>query len=176
MTGAGGAARRGAGGHASPEASDFLSEGLLEALRVSLAAWPDDAARSDPRKAESYWRYVERKRSAFEGAFALGIRGVPGRGDGPVYVALRFSGGTCAAVELVEEERVDDEVTLGLVCDYADWLEIVGGYDVGKAMTYHRLPLAVGTALDLLRIVYFVYELLGVMAGVPADYPSPVAA
>jgi len=175
MTGPEGGTRRGAGGHASVEAVDFLSEEWLEAVRVSLAAWPDDAARSDPRKAESYWRYVERKRSAFEGAFALGVRRVPGRGESPVTVALRFSGGTCVAVELVEAARIDDEVTLGLVCDYADWLEIVGGYDVGKAMTYHRLPLMVGTALDLLKVVYFVYELLGVMAGVPADYPSLVA-
>lgn len=173
MTASNEATRR-PGGHGAPEVTEFLSAEWLEAVRVALAAWPDDAARSDPRKAESYWRYVERKRSAFEGAFALGIRGAPGRGDDPVYVALRFSGGTCVAVELVEASRIEDEVTLGLVCDYADWLEIVGGYDVGKAMTYHRLPLVVGTALDLLRVVYFVYELLGVMAGVPADYPSLV--
>ncbi len=97
-------------------------------------------------------------------------------GHGAAETVDFLSEGWLAAVQVRLAAWPESEVTLALICDYADWLGIVDGYDIGKAMTYHRLPISVGTALDLLKVVYFVYELLGVMAGVPAAYRSPVAA
>ena len=45
-------------------------------------------------------------------------------------------------------------------CTYQTWSDLVGGYEISKAMTYHQLPLTAGGAADLLRCVYFVHELI----------------
>lgn len=158
------------------EAAEFLSPEWLAGVRDRLNVWPDDAERADARKPESYWEYVARKAKTFDGMFALGIRDTPGRPGETVFVGVTYADGVCAAVDVVPAERARAEARIALEVLYSDWLDIVDGYDIGKAMTYHKLPQVAGDALTLLRNVYFLHEILTVLSREPARYPQPAVA
>jgi hypothetical protein len=54
-------------------------------------------------------------------------------------------------------------------CKSTDWQDILDGYDIGKAMTYHKLPLTKGGSLELLSCVYFLHELIIVLTRVETN-------
>ena len=125
-----------------------------------LASWPDDEGKADPRKTDTYWRYFDRHRKAFEATFALGISGVPGS-DGTRYLALTFGAdGAGPEAAILAEADALATAKVAMECTYQIWSDLVGGYEISKAMTYHQLPLTAGGAADLLRCVYFVHELI----------------
>lgn len=140
----------------------FMSPEWADAVRGAVNSWPDDAERQNPLKKESYWAYVDRKRNGYRGTIAFRVRGgpdTPGRDDDACLV-LTFDGGTCTGAGIRPADDASRSADLLLECAYPDWLDIVGGYDIGKAMTYHKLPLVVGDAMALLKVVYFVHEIL----------------
>jgi hypothetical protein len=125
-----------------------------------LAGWPDEREKADPRKTDTYWRYFDRHRKAFEATFALGISGVPGQ-DGTRYLALTFGpDGAGPEAAILAEADALATAKVAMECTYQIWSDLVGGYEISKAMTYHQLPLTAGGAADLLRCVYFVHELI----------------
>lgn len=152
----------------------FLSKEWLEEIRKLVNRWPDDTARNDRSKSDSYWQYFRRKRDGFAGVLAVGFRAVPGTFDA-VFVGLTFIDGTCTQAEVLTSNDVRERARLALECKYDDWLRILNGYDIGKAMTYHRLPLVVGSASQLLSVVYFVHEVLVVLTRARAVYPSQLS-
>lgn len=155
---------------------ELMSDEWAQEIFALLQQWPDQKERDDPRKIENYWKYFERKRDAFDGTFALGIRGIPGL-DGVRYVAITYDAdGKCAGVAIQTESEALAQAKLALECDYQTWRDMAGGYDISKAMTYHKLPITVGKAADLLRRVYFVDELITAALRPSADLPEPAAA
>jgi hypothetical protein len=154
----------------------FMTQEWAEAAREILSHWPDEAEQADERKAESYWAYFTRKRDSFDGILALGVSGIPGE-SGTRYLALTFdAAGTVARAAILPEPEALASAKLALECTYQTWCDIAGGYDIGKAMTYHMLPLTVGGAADLLRCVYFVHEVIVAALRVDASLPAPAAA
>lgn len=144
----------------------FTPEGAREAEEL-LARWPDAAERADPRKTDAYWDYVTRKRAAFDGTFAFGVAGR--------FVTVTLGADGAATVRVSDEATALASAKLAVVADAGDWAEIVAGYDIGKAMTYHQLPLRVGTSTLMLRNAYLVHEILTVftrVAGLPAPAPA----
>lgn len=154
----------------------LMSDEWAQEIHQLLQGWPDEQEKADPRKTETYWKYFERKRSSFGGAFALGIRGIPGA-DGTPYVVISYDGaGTCTGVAIEPKDRALAHATLSMECSYQTWRDMAGGYDISKAMTYHQLPLTKGGSVDLLRWVYFIHELIVVTLRPAADVPATAAA
>jgi hypothetical protein len=154
----------------------LMSDEWAQEIQQLLRGWPDEREQSDPRKTETYWKYFDRKRSSFDGTFALGIRDLPGA-DGPQYVAITYDGaGTCTAVAIEPRDQALAHATLAMECSYQVWQDMAGGYEISKAMTYHQLPLTKGGSVDLLRCVYFIHELIVVTLRPAADVPVAVPA
>ena len=140
--------------------AELMTPEWAAAVQQLLEGWPDEQEKADPRKIEQYWAYFDRHWKAFEGTFALGVSGIPGQAGTP-YLALTFPGGGAApAAAIVTEAEALATAQLAMECTYQVWTELVGGYDISKAMTYHQLPLTAGGAADLLRNVYFIHELI----------------
>jgi hypothetical protein len=156
--------------------AELMTDGWAQQVFALLQQWPDQAERDQERKSDNYWRYYERKRETFNGTFALGIRGIPGA-DGVRYLAISYDGdGNCSGVAVVSEAAALAQAKLAMECDYQTWRDMAGGYDISKAMTYHKLPLTVGTATELLRCVYFVHELITAALRPRTGLPEPAAA
>jgi hypothetical protein len=156
--------------------SELMTDEWAQEIFGLLQHWPDQEERDDTRKIENYWKYFERKRNSFNGTFALGIRGIPGL-DGVRYVAITYGAdGNCDRVAVQPESEALAQAKLAMECDYQTWRDMAGGYDISKAMTYHKLPLTVGTATDLLRCAYFVHELITAALRPSTNLPEPAAA
>ena len=154
----------------------FMTEEWAQAAREIINRWPDEAEQADERKAESYWAYFSRKRGTFDGVLALGARGIPGE-SGSRYLALTFDAeGSCARAAILPEPQALATAKIALESTYQTWCDLAGGYDIGKAMTYHKLPLRVGGSVDLLRCVYFVHEVIVATLRVTAGLPAAAAA
>lgn len=151
---------------------ELMSPAGAAAVQELLAGWPDEQSKSDHRKIEAYWAYFERKRAAFDGVFAFGVRGAPGR-DATPYLVLTFDTEGKATVRQAEESEAVGAAKLAIETKFDDWVSLVDGYDIGKAMTYHMLPLRSGTALEMLRNAYFVHELIVVLTRVAAGQKVP---
>lgn len=129
-------------------------------FRSLVDSWPDAIEQGDERKGEKYWQYFTRKRAGFDGTFSFGISGVPGE-DSAQYLAITFGeGGAVTDVEVLDRDAAIKTSKIAMEATLDNWTSIVEGYDIGKAMTYHMLPLTKGGSLDLLRCVYFLHELL----------------
>jgi hypothetical protein len=154
----------------------FMTEEWAQAAREVINRWPDEAEQSDERKADSYWDYFSRKRGAFRGVLALGVSGLPGE-SGSRYLALTFdAGGSCGRATILPAPQALASAKIALEGTYQTWRDLAGGYDIGKAMTYHKLPLRVGGSVDLLRCVYFVHEVIVATLRVDAGLPAAAAA
>jgi hypothetical protein len=141
-------------------AAQIFSDSAIAALPGIVASWPDAVELEDWRKGEKYWAYFERKRASFDGTFSFGV----GDEGGSQFVAMTFAeGGAITAVRVLDKATAIAESKIAMECTTADWAAIVDGYDIGKAMTYHQLPLRKGSSMDLLRCVYFLHELIVVL-------------
>jgi hypothetical protein len=154
----------------------FMTDEWAQAARDVINRWPDEAEQSDERKAPSYWDYFSRKRDSFDGVLALGASGLPGE-TGSRYLALTFDAdGSCSRAAILPEPQALATAKIALEGTYQTWQDLAGGYDIGKAMTYHKLPLRVGGSVDLLRCVYFVHEVIVATLRVDAGLPEAAAA
>ena len=156
--------------------AELMSEAWAGEIYALLRDWPDATEQADERKSEAYWKYFHRHRESFDGTFALGIRDIPGRDDTP-YVCITWGpDGTCTSVTVQPADQAQAAAKVAMECTYENWLAMVNGYDISKAMTYHQLPLTKGGSMDLLRCVYFVHELIVAALRPTADLPEAVAA
>jgi hypothetical protein len=156
--------------------AEVMTEAWAQTVQQLLSSWPDEAAKADERKRETYWDYFDRKRKLFGGTFALGISSVPGA-DGTRYLALTFDdAGTCTQAAIIAEPDALATAKIAMVCGYQTWLDLLGGYDIGKAMTYHKLPLQAGSAADVMRYLYFLSELIEAAIRATARSPEAVSA
>ncbi|HEY3683509.1 MAG TPA: hypothetical protein VGL93_10740 [Streptosporangiaceae bacterium] len=152
--------------------TELFTEDGARRVQELLTSWPDATEQADARKVATYWDYFERKRKAFDGTFAFGVRGADG--EVPAYVAVTFGDEGAASVRAAGEAEALDGAKLAIVASAEDWAALVAGYDIGKAMTYHKLPLRVGSAATMLRNAYLVHELIVIFTRVAAG--APVAA
>ena|ERR1700761_6577211 len=156
--------------------AELMTDGWAQEIFTLLQHWPDETERAHERKTDNYWKYVERKRESFNGTFALGIRGIPGA-DKVRYVAITYDAdGECTAVAIWTEAEALAQAKLAMECSYETWRGMAGGWDISKAMTYHKLPLTKGTATELLRCVYFLHELITAALRPAVDLPEPAVA
>jgi hypothetical protein len=156
--------------------AELMTDEWAQEIYALLQEWPDQSERDQERKSDNYWKYFDRKRESFNGTFALGIRGIPGA-DGVPYLAISYNAdGECTGVAVWTEAQALAQAKLAMECDYQTWRDLAGGWEISKAMTYHKLPLTVGTATELLRCVYFLHELITAALRPSADLPEPAVA
>ena len=155
--------------------TNLFTPAAAAAVKAMIPDWPDAIEFADERKGENYWAYFTRKKATFDGTFAFGIS-VPGQEDSQ-YLAMTFAeGGEVTSVEVMEQGPAIKQAKIAMECKLEDWEAIVAGYDIGKAMTYHQLPLRKGGSLDLLRCVYFLHELIVILTRVEISAQASIPA
>lgn len=147
----------------------FFTQAWAEAVRDAVDRGPDEEIRAG--KLDDYWSWIDRAREEHGEVWALGVRDLPtGRGPTPAYLTLRWSSGRCVEARIVAPADLSDAEYV-LAGDYADWRELLGGYDAGRMVMYRRFLLEEGPLLPFFRIIYFFVESLGCLARVPAVLP-----
>lgn len=147
----------------------FFSADWAEAVRAAVDRGPDAEVRAG--KLDDYWNWIDRAREEHGDSWALCVRDLPaGRGRSPTYLVLRWSSGRCVDGRIVGPEALP-QATYVLAGDYADWRELLAGYDPGRMVMYRRFLLEEGPLLQLFRIIYFFVESLGCLARVPTVLP-----
>jgi hypothetical protein len=155
--------------------TNLFTQQTADAVKAMIPGWPDAIELADPRKGENYWAYFTRKRAGFDGTFAFGVE-IPDQEE-TQYLAITFAeGGDVTSVEVMEQGPALKQAKIAMKANLKDWEAIVGGYDIGKAMTYHQLPLTKGGSLDLLRCVYFLHELIVILTRVEIASQATVSA
>jgi putative sterol carrier protein len=64
----------------------------------------------------------------------------------------------------------ENRTTYLLTGTYADWQDLMGGYDAGKTIMYRKLRLAHGELLDFFKGVYMWTESLACMQKIPTEF------
>lgn len=148
----------------------FFSANWAEAVREAVDRGPDEKVRAG--KLDDYWDWVDRARAEHSASWALCVRDLPtGIGRSPAYLVLSWSSGRCVDGRIAGAADVQ-QATYVLAADYADWHDLLGGYDPGRMVMYRRILLEAGPLLPFFQIVYFFVESLGCLARVPAALPA----
>lgn len=155
-------------------APDFFSAGWAEAVRDAVDRGPAGEVRAT--KLDDYWDWVDRAREDYGESWALCVRDLPTPGGrSSAYLLLTWSSGRCADGRIVEVGELP-QATYVLAGDYADWVDLLSGYDPGRMVMYRRIVLERGPVLPFFRLIYFVIESLGCLARVRAALPVKDAA
>jgi hypothetical protein len=149
---------------------DFFSDAWAEAVRAAVDSGPGEVARA--AKLPTYWEWVDRARQGYTQSWLLSVRDLP-TADGVRQrgVLLRWTGGACSEVSVVDGDAEADYV---VSADYADWRELLGGYDPARLVMYRRFLLEHGVVLTFFRRIYFFTESLACVAGVPTTFDQYV--
>lgn len=146
----------------------FFSEEWAEEVRAAVDAGPSEEARS--AKLPEYWGFIDFVRQTLDCTVALGARGIPGESE-TRYVVLTIAGGKVTDARVAGTAGIAD-VTYVLEGDYPAWVEIMGGFDAGKAIMYRKLLLEKGVVLDFFKGIYFFVESLAVIQQIPTEMPE----
>ncbi|HSR82975.1 MAG TPA: SCP2 sterol-binding domain-containing protein [Streptosporangiaceae bacterium] len=106
------------------------------------------------------------------GRLALSVRDLPSGGDGDTLV-LDFDGGVVTGASVRERGEAETDAVFLLAGDYADWLAMLDGDDVGKMIMYRKLMLEKGDTLKFFTAAFFWTELLAAIQSIPVQAPEP---
>jgi hypothetical protein len=141
----------------------FFSPEWAELVRAAMDAGPDEAARA--QKLDAYWEWVDKARARHTASWALGVRNPPG--DEPAFLVVQWDEGRCVSAKITDAGAAASATYL-LSADYADWQELLAGYDPGRAVMYRKLLLEHGSVLQFFRSVYFFIESMHLLLAQPA--------
>jgi hypothetical protein len=153
--------------------AELFTPEWAQAVAQAMSEGPSDEYKA--RVLDVYWMWIDMVRADFDGELALGGRRLPGASGPEAYLVLSFAKGECTGARLADRSDAE-QATYLLVGDVADWADLVGGYDAGKAVMYRRFQLERGELLDFFRRVYFWVETLALVGRVPAELPTQPAA
>lgn len=153
-------------------ALEFFSDDWAHAAKEAVNAGPDEEARA--KKIERFWEWIEKAKEHVNCQLGLTVSGLPGgKRD---CLLLDLEEGRCTAAHLTTRAQADQSATYILGGSYADWQEIMGGYDMGKAVMYRKLLLEKGEVLEFFKSVYYWTESLACIQRIPTAFPQPQSA
>jgi hypothetical protein len=144
----------------------FMTAAWAQACAAAINAWPTDAVRAG--KLQEFWDWIAEVRQQLDGALALSVAGLPDGADGDTLL-LQLDGGVVTAATVTRRAGAEDGASYLLSGSYADWQEMLAGYDVGKTVMYRRLTLQKGDTLKFFMAAFYWTELLAAIQSVPAD-------
>jgi hypothetical protein len=107
------------------------------------------------------------------GRLALSVRDMPDGGVGDT-LALDFEGGAVTAASVLSRADAEPGAVFLLAGSYADWQEMLAGYDVGKMVMYRKLMLEKGDTLQFFTAAFYWTELLAAIQSIPVDDTAQV--
>jgi hypothetical protein len=158
-------------GQTPPEPIVFFSREWAKAAKDAMNAGPSEEARA--KKIERFWEWIEKAKQHVNCQLGLAVRGLPtnGRRPGRDCLLLDLERGRCVRARLVPREDAERTATYILSGSGEDWREIMGGFDMGKAVMYRKLMLEKGEVLEFFKSIYYWTESLACIQRIPTEFP-----
>ena len=148
----------------------FMTQEWAQECQRVINDSPDPERKAS--KLQDFWDWIDMIRPFVTGRLALAVRDLPPGGDGDTLV-LDFEGGTVTAASVQERGTAEPDAVFLLAGDYADWLAMLDGYDVGKMVMYRKLMLEKGDTLMFFTAAFFWTELLAAIQSIPVETLEP---
>jgi hypothetical protein len=148
----------------------FMTAEWAGEIRDTFNAAPD--AERKASKLQDFWDWIAMIAPFVTGRLALSVRDMPA-GAAADTLALDFEAGKITAASVQERGAAEADAVFLLAASYADWQEMLGGYDVGKMIMYRKLMLEKGDTLQFFTAAFFWTELLAAIQSVPAEILEP---
>jgi hypothetical protein len=148
----------------------FMTDAWAQECRRVINASPDEERKAS--KLQDFWDWINMIRPFVTGRLALCVRDMPAGGDGDTLV-LDFEGGTVTGASVRDRASAEADAVFLLAGDYADWLSMLDGYDVGKMIMYRKLMLEKGDTLMFFTAAFFWTELLAAIQSIPVETLEP---
>src|SRR5580698_1405617 len=149
----------------------FMSADWAAECQRVLNGWPDEERKAS--KLQDFWDWIAMIRPFVTGRLALAVRDMPEGAQADTLV-LDFDAGSVAAASVAERDEVEAGAVFLLAASYADWAEMLAGYDVGKMIMYRKLMLEHGDTLMFFTAAFFWTELLAAIQSVPVEMLAQV--
>jgi hypothetical protein len=148
--------------------ANFMTAAWAEDIKDAFNAWPGDDRKAS--KLQDFWDWINMIRPFVTGRLALNARDLPpGAGADGDTLALDFEGGAVIAASVLARADAEPGAVFLLSGSYADWQEMLGGYDVGKMVMYRKLMLEKGDTLQFFTAAFYWTELLAAIQSVPVQ-------
>jgi hypothetical protein len=150
--------------------TNFMTDAWAKECQRVINASPDEERKAS--KLQDFWDWISMIRPFVTGRLALTVRDLPPGGDSDTLV-LDFDAGSVTSASVTERASAEADAVFLLAGDYADWLAMLDGYDVGKMIMYRKLMLEKGDTLMFFTAAFFWTELLAAIQSIPAEAPAP---
>jgi hypothetical protein len=144
----------------------FMTQEWAQDCQRVLNGWPDEERKAS--KLQDFWDWIDMIRPFVTGRLALTVRDLPSGGAGDTLV-LDLEGGRVTDASVRERGPAEADAVFLLAGDYADWLSMLEGYDVGKMIMYRKLMLEKGDTLLFFTAAFFWTELLAAIQSIPVE-------
>jgi hypothetical protein len=144
----------------------FMTEPWAQECQAVFNAWPGEQRQAS--KLQDFWDWINMIRPFVTGRLALSVRDMPDGAAGDT-LTLDFEGGTVTAATVLSRADAEPGAVFLLAGSYADWQQMLAGYDVGKMVMYRKLMLEKGDTLQFFTAAFYWTELLAAIQSVPAD-------
>lgn len=144
----------------------FMTAAWAADCQAAINQWP--GAERKASKLQDFWDWINMIRPFVTGRLALSVRDMPPGADGDTLV-LDLDGGTVAAASVLDRAAAAAEAVFVLAGSYADWQQMLAGYDVGKMVMYRKLMLEQGDTLQFFMAAFYWTELLAAIQSVPVQ-------
>jgi hypothetical protein len=149
----------------------FMTEPWARECQAVFNAWPGEQRQAS--KLQDFWDWINMIRPFVTGRLALSVRDMPAGAAGDT-LTLDFDGGTMTAASVLSRADAEPGAVFLLSGSYADWQEMLAGYDVGKMVMYRKLMLEKGDTLQFFTAAFYWTELLAAIQSVPVDADGQV--
>lgn len=144
----------------------FMTSGWAREIQRVFNGWPDADRKAS--KLQDFWDWIDMISPFVTGRLALTVRDMPAGGEGDTLV-LHFEAGKVTAASVRERAEAQADAVFLLAGSYADWQDMLAGYDVGKMVMYRRLMLEQGDTLMFFTAAFFWTELLAAIQSIPVE-------
>jgi hypothetical protein len=142
----------------------FMTDDWAGQVRDTFNDWP--GAERKASKLQDFWDWIAMIAPFVTGRLVLAVRDMPAGADALV---LDFEAGKITSASVGERGPAEADAVFALAGSYADWQDMLAGYDVGKMVMYRRLMLEKGDTLQFFTAAFFWTELLAAIQSLPAD-------
>ncbi len=151
--------------------AEFMTSGWADEVQRVFDGWPDADRKAS--KLQDFWDWIDMISPFVTGRLALTVRDMPDGAEGDTLV-LDFEAGKVTAASVRKRAEAQADAVFLLAGGYADWQDMLAGYDVGKMIMYRRLMLEQGDTLMFFTAAFFWTELLAAIQSIPVQVPEAV--
>jgi hypothetical protein len=146
--------------------SGFMTAPWAQECQAVFNAWPDEQRQTG--KLQEFWDWINMIRPFVTGRLALSVRDMPAGAAGDT-LTLDFQSGEVMGASVLSRADAEPGAVFLLCGSYADWQQMLAGYDVGKMVMYRKLMLEKGDTLQFFTAAFYWTELLAAIQSVPVD-------